>query len=113
MGMIRAEVANSTGVWISCLMQRESMRGVAVIAPFLDTVTALTESGSDFLRNAKVLSLNPHSIKRDRMATLPEFFQLVFVTLSARFWKDHGFLLGGGLMVNVAGDAMNPVFSVF
>src|SRR4030042_6980966 len=70
--MIRTEVANATGVWISSLMQREPMRGGAAITPFLDTVTALAEGGSDFLRNAKILSLNPHSIKRDRMAALLE-----------------------------------------
>jgi len=89
MRMVRTEMANSTGVWNSCFMQREPMRGVTAIAPFVDTVTALTEGGSDFLRNAKILSLNPHSSKRNRMAALLEFFQLVLVTLSALFGKDH------------------------
>jgi len=113
MRMIRTEVANSTGIWISCLVQRESMRGVAAITPFLDTVTAFTEGGSDFLRNAKILSLNAHSIKPDRMATLLEFFQLVFMTLSTLFWKDHGLLFGCSLVVDVAGDAIDPILCMF
>src|SRR4030042_2755556 len=113
MRMIRTEVANSTGVWISCLMQREPMRGVAAITPFLDTMTTLTESGSDFLWNAKILSLNPHSSKRNRMAALPEFFQLVFVALSALFWKDHGLLFGCSLVIDVAGDAIDPILCMF
>src|SRR4030043_1966695 len=83
--VIRTEVANSTGIWISCLIQREPMRGMTAITPFLDTVTALTEGGSDFLRNAKILSLNAHSIKPYRMPALLKFFQLFRVALTAFF----------------------------
>jgi hypothetical protein len=111
--MIRTEMANAAGVWVSCFMQRKPVGGVAAITPFLDTVTALTEGGSDFLRNAKILSLNAHSVKRDRMATFLEFFQLVFMTLSTLFWKDYGLLFGCSLVVDVAGDAIDPILCVF
>src|SRR4030067_3217440 len=92
--MIRTEVANSAGIRISCLVQREPVRGVAAIAPFLDAVAAFTEGGTNFLGNNKGISLNPHSIKRDRMSTFPELLQLVFMTLSTLFGKDHGLLFG-------------------
>ncbi|OGP94447.1 MAG: hypothetical protein A2157_01475 [Deltaproteobacteria bacterium RBG_16_47_11] len=113
MGMIRTEVADSTGVWISCLVQREPVRGVAAITPFLDTVTALTEGGSDFLRNAKILSLNSHSIKPYRMPAILKFFQLLRVALTAFFRKNHGLLLGSGLVVDVASNTVNPILRMF
>src|SRR4030042_3864128 len=90
--MIRTEVANSTSIWISCLIQREPMGGVATITPFLDTVTALTEGGSDFLRNAKILSLNPHPIKPYRMPAILKFFQLLRVALTSFFRENHALL---------------------
>jgi len=86
---------------------------MTAVTPFLDTVTAFTEGGSDFLRNAKILSLNAHSIKRDGMATLLEFFQLVFMTLSTLLWKDDGLLFGCSLVVDVAGDAIDPILCMF
>jgi hypothetical protein len=86
---------------------------MTAIATFLDAVTAFTEGGSDFLRNAKILSLNAHPIKRDRMTALPEFIQLVFVTLSTLFWKNHGFLFGSGLVVDMTSNTIDPVLRMF
>jgi hypothetical protein len=47
------------------------------------------------------------------MTALPEFIQLVFVTISTLFWKDHGFLFGSGLVVDMAGDAIDSVLRMF
>jgi len=65
MRMIGAKVANSTGARIFCFVQREAVRGMAAITPFLDAVATFTEGDSDFLRNGKILPLNSHSVKRD------------------------------------------------
>jgi hypothetical protein len=88
------------------------MGRVAAITPFFDTMTTLTEGGSDFLRNAKIFTLNAHSIKRDRMAALLEFLQLFFVALPALFRKDHRLLFRGSLMVNMTGHAMDPILGM-
>jgi hypothetical protein len=66
---------------------------MTAITSFLDNVTALTEGRPDLLRNAKVLSLNPHSIKSDGMAALLELRKFLFVALPAFFRKDHRLLL--------------------
>jgi len=47
------------------------------------------------------------------MSTFPEFFQLVFMTLSALFGKDHCLLFGRSLVVNVARDAIDPILCMF
>jgi hypothetical protein len=43
------------------------------------------------------------------MAPFPEFFQLVFMTFAALLWEYHGLLFGSSLMVDVAGDTVNPL----
>jgi hypothetical protein len=86
---------------------------MTAITPFLDTVTALTEGGPDFLRNAKILSLNPHSIKPYRMPALLKFFQLLRVALTAFFRENHGLLIRSSLVVDVAGDAIDPILCMF
>jgi len=113
MRMVRTEVANSTGIGISCLIQRKPVRGVTVVTPFLDTMTAFTEGGTNFLGNGKVLSLNAHPIKRNSMAPHLELCESVLMTLSTLFWKDHGLLFGGGLVVDMAGDAIDSVLCMF
>jgi len=85
------------------------MGGVTTIASCLDTVAAFAEGGTDLLRNSEILSLDSHSIEADRMAAFPELPQLFGMALPAFSRKDHGLLLGGCLMVNVASDAMDPV----
>jgi hypothetical protein len=113
MRMIRTKMANSTGIWISCLIQREPMRGMTAITPFLDAVTAFTESGSDFLRNAKILSLNAHPIKPYRMPAILKFFQLLRMALTTFFRKNHGLLIRSSLVVDMAGDAIDPILCMF
>src|SRR4030042_6271504 len=102
MRMIRTQVTSSTGVRGPCLIQREPVRSVAAITLFLDTVTAFTEGGSDFLRNTKIFTLNPHSIKPYRMPALLKFFQLLRMALTALFGENHGLLIGSSLVVDVA-----------
>ena len=89
------------------------MRGMTAIASLLDAVAAFTENGPDFLRDAEILSLNPHSLKPYRMAAFPEFLQLISMALTTLFWKDHGLLFGRSLVIDVAGDAMDPVPRMF
>ena len=89
------------------------MGGMTAIASLLDAVAAFTESGPDFLRDAEILSLNPHSLKPYRMAAFPEFLQLISMALTTLFWKDHGLLFGRSLVIDVAGDAMDPVPRMF
>ncbi len=93
MGMIRAEMTRSADIGFSCLVQRESVRGVATVASVLDAVAAFTEGGPDFLRNGKIFALNSHSFKSDGMAALCKLGQLFLVTLTTLFGEDHGLLL--------------------
>jgi hypothetical protein len=86
---------------------------MTAITPFLDTVTALTEDGSDFLGNAKILSLNAHPIKPYRMPAILKFFQLLRMALTAFFWENHGLLIRSSLVVDVAGDAIDPILCMF
>jgi len=87
--------------------------GMTAIAPFLDAVTAFTEASSDFLRNGKILSLNPHSIKPYRMPAILEVFKLLRMALPAFFRENHGLLFRCGLVVDVAGDAIDSVLRMF
>jgi len=89
------------------------MGSMAAVAPFLDGVTALAESGTDFLGDAEELSLGSHAIPTDRVATFLKIFQRFGVAFSTFFRKDHGFLLGGRLVVSMAGHAMDPLLGVF
>jgi len=86
---------------------------VTAITPFLDAVTAFTEGGSDLLRNAKILSLNPHSIKTYRMPAILKFFHLLRVALTAFFRENHGLLIRSSLVVDMAGDAIDSVLCMF
>jgi hypothetical protein len=89
------------------------MRGVAAVTPLLDDVAPLTEGGSNFLRDGKVFPLNSHSFKPDRMAALPKLCQFFLVALPAFLRKDHGFLFGCELVVDMAGHAMDPFLGMF
>ena len=109
MGMVGAEMAASAGLRVLSLFQRKSMGGVTAIAPFLDDMAPLAKSSPDFLRDTQVFSLNSHSIKRDGMAALPILFQLLRMTRPTFFRKNHGLLLSGRLVVNVAGHALNTL----
>jgi len=109
MRVIRTEVTASAGIRVSCLFQGESMGGMAAVASFLDHVAAFTESSSNFLRNTKVLSLDTHAIKADGMSALTELLQLSFMTLPTFFRENHGLLLRGSLMVDVAGHTMDII----
>ena len=86
---------------------------MATVASFLDDVAAFAEGGADLLRTTEVFSLNSHSIKPNRMAALAEPLQLFGMALSTFFWKDHGLLFGGCLMVNMAGHTMDPLLCMF
>jgi hypothetical protein len=86
---------------------------MTAITSFLDTVTAFTEGGPDFLRDTKIFTLNPHSIKPYRMPALLELFQLLRVAPPAFFRKNHRLLIRSGLMVDVAGDAIDPILCMF
>jgi hypothetical protein len=88
------------------------MRGMATVTFILDAVTALAEGGPDFLRDGKIFPLNLHAVEPDGVTSFPEFRQLLGMAFPAFFWKDHGLLVGGCLMVDVAGDAMDPVLGV-
>ena len=89
------------------------MRGMAVVTSFLDAVTALTESRADLLGDAQVFPLDSHSFESDGMSALLKLLQLFLMTLSTFLWKHKGLLLSGGLVVNVAGHAMDPIFRMF
>jgi hypothetical protein len=111
--MIRAEMAGSAGLRVSGLFQGKPVGGVAAITSLLDDMATLAEGGADLLRNGKVFSLNPHSIKPDRMAALPELCKLLLVAFSTFFRKDHSFLFRGCLMVDVAGHTMDTLLGMF
>ena len=82
---------------------------MTTVAPFLDDMTAFAESRADFLRYAEIFPLDSHSVESDRVTALSKIGQLLLVTLSAFFRKDHGLLFGGCLMIDVAGDAVNTL----
>jgi hypothetical protein len=86
---------------------------MTAVTPFLDTVTAFAEGGPDFLRNAKIFTLNPHSVKSYRMPAILKFFQLLRMALTTFFRENHGLLIRSGLVVDVAGDAIDPVLRMF
>ena len=88
------------------------MRGMATVTFILDAVTALAEGGPDFLGDGKIFPLNLHAVEPDGVTSFPKFRQLFRMASPAFFRKDHGLLLGGGLMVNVTGDAVDPVLGV-
>jgi hypothetical protein len=85
---------------------------MAAVAPFLDNMTALAESDSDFLRDPEELSLGSHTVPADRVPAVLKVFQGFGVAFPAFFRKDHGFLLGGHLVVYMAGHAMNALLGV-
>ena len=85
------------------------MGAVAAVTLLLNAVAALTEGRTDLLRNTEVFPLDSHPIKCDRMPSFLELLELFLVALSAFIRKDHGFLIGCGLMVNVAGHAVDAI----
>ena len=89
------------------------MGSMAAVAPFLDRMATFTKSSPNFLRNTKVLSLDTHAIKADRMPALMELLQLFFVAFSAFIGENHSLLLRSCLVVNVAGHTMDPIFCMF
>jgi hypothetical protein len=85
---------------------------MATVATFLDDVTALAESGTDLLGDAKEFSLDSHAIPTDRVAAFFKIFQRFRVAFPAFFRKDHGFLLGSRLVIGMAGHAMDSLLGV-
>ncbi len=83
---------------------------MTAITSLLDDMASFTKGGPDFLGDGKVFSLDSHPLKPDGMAALPEFCQFLLVALPAFLGKDHGFLFGRKLMVNVTGHAMDTFF---
>ena len=83
---------------------------MTTIALFLDAVTALAERSADLLGDAQVFPLSSHSFESDGMSTLLELFQFFFVTFSAFIGENHSLLLSGGLVIDVAGHTMDPIF---
>jgi hypothetical protein len=81
---------------------------VAAVASLLDNMAALTEGCPDFLGDAQIFPVNPHSIPSHGMATLLKLCKFLFVALPALFREDHRFRLKCRLVVRVAGDAVNP-----
>jgi hypothetical protein len=88
------------------------MRGVTTVTSLLDTVTALAEGSTNLLRDAEVFPLNSHSVKPDGMTSSSKLIQLLRMALTAFFRKDHGLLIGSGLVVDVTGHTMDPVLCV-
>jgi len=86
---------------------------MAAVTFFFNDVAPFTEGTSDFLRNGKILSLNPHSIKSYRMPALLELFKLLRMALPAFFWENHGLLIRSSLVVDMAGDAVDSVLRMF
>jgi len=113
MGMIRAEMAGSTGFRIFGFFQRELVRSMATVTPFLDHVATFAESSPDLLRNAQVLPLGSHSVKPDGVTALLELLELSGVTFPAFFRKDHGLLFTGCLVIGMTSYAMDPLLGVF
>jgi len=109
MRVVRPEVAASTGIRITGFFHGKAMGGVATIAPFLDGVTSLAKGRAYLLRYAKVFPLDAHSFKPYGMTALLKLHQLLGMAFPTFFREDHRLLLGGCLMVDVAGDAMDSV----
>jgi hypothetical protein len=85
---------------------------MAAIAAFLDDVATLTEGRPDFLGDPEVFPLAPHPVPPDRVAALFELLQLLGMAFPAFIREDHGFLLKGSLVVNVAGHAMDALLGM-
>ncbi len=88
------------------------MRGVATVASLFDDVAAFTERGADLLRNAQVFPLRAHPLKGDRMAALPELLQLLRMAAPALLRIHERLLVGGGLVIDMAGNAMDAFLRV-
>jgi len=86
---------------------------MAAVAPFLNDMTAFTESGTDLMGDAEELSLDSHAIPADRVAAFLKIFQWFGVAFSAFFRKDHGFLFGGRLVIDMAGHAVDALPGMF
>ncbi len=103
-----------TGVTVSAALRffggfrRKIMRGVATGTLFFHHMASLAEGRANFLRNTQVLSLDSHSVKRDRMAALTELLQLLGMALPTLIGKNHGFWPVGRLVVRMTGDAIDP-----
>jgi hypothetical protein len=110
--MVRAEVTASAGFRVTGLFQGEFMGSMTTVAPFLNDVATLTEGGTDFLRNGQVFALNPHPVPADRVTAFLELRQLLRVAFPAFLRKDHGLLLGGDLVINMAGHTVNSSLGV-
>lgn len=89
------------------------MRSVAAVTLFLYDMAALAESGADLLGKGQVFALGTHAVPRYGMTALLEFGLLLGVTFAAFFREDHGFLFGRGLVVQMAGHALDPFFRMF
>jgi hypothetical protein len=111
--VVGAEMTASTGLRVPGLFQRKAMRSMATVTPFLDDVAALAKGRADLLGDAQIFSMDAHPFPSKRMATFPKFFQLLRVTVSASFGKDHGFLLGCSLVVHMAGHTVDSLLGMF
>jgi len=89
------------------------MGRMATVTPFLNHVTTLAESGPNLLWDAEILSLDSHSVKPNRVTALSELLQLFFMAFPAFFRENHGLLIRSSLVVDVAGDTMDPILCVF
>jgi hypothetical protein len=83
---------------------------MAAVASFLDNMTAFAEGCPDFLGDAQIFPVNPHSIPSHGMATLLKLCKFLFVALPALFREDHGFCFKRRLMIRMAGDAVDSFF---
>jgi len=111
--MVRTQMATAAGLRVPGLIQGKSMGSMAAVALFLDDVAALAEGGADFLGYAEILSLDAHAIPTDRVAAFPKLFQRFGVAFPAFFREDHGFLLKSGLVVDMAGHAVDALSGMF
>ncbi len=85
---------------------------MTTVTSLLDQVAAFTKGSPDLLGDGKVFSLNSHPVECDRMAPFPKLSELVFMAFTALIREDHCLLVGCSLVVDMTGDAVDPLLGM-
>ena len=72
MGVVWAEMTGCAGFGVSCLFQRETVRGVAAVTSFLDNMAAFAEGRPDLRGDAEIFPVDPHPVPPHGMSALLE-----------------------------------------
>jgi len=112
-GACQTCMAFLAGLWLSCFLWVESMRGVTAITLVLDIVATFAKSFLQRVRKGKILGVLCDPFPGYGMSAFLELIKFLSMTRSTGLWFNRRFLRFGLFMALMTGDTIYPFLSMF